>query len=241
VDETKPFRFIRTDQERPMARPRKACGLRPRVEGEREAQILDAAVALLGCVGYDRLTMDAVAAEAKASKATLYRRWSTKAALVVDAILRSKEALQAPDVDTGSLRGDLIATACAHGGLSDERTAQTLAGVVTALHHDPEFAAEFRARIVAPKLASSRAMFERARARGEISAACDLDLLAPALAGIVMHRSFVLGLPVDEEIVSRVVDEIILPAAACHPTDPSDLISQTSMTDPGKQTRRKTT
>jgi AcrR family transcriptional regulator len=191
----------------------KACRLRPRVEGEREAEILDAAVDLLNQVGYDRLTMDAVAAQAKAGKATLYRRWSTKAALVVDAILRSKETLQAPETDTGSLRGDLIAMACGHGGLCDERTSHTMAGVITALHHDPDFAEEFRSRVVQPKLEVGRRVFERARARGEITADLDLDMLAPALAGIVLHRSFVLGLPVDEKTVARVVDEIILPAA----------------------------
>jgi AcrR family transcriptional regulator len=191
----------------------KACRLRPRVEGEREAEILDAAVDLLNQVGYDRLTMDAVAAQAKAGKATLYRRWSTKAALVVDAILRSKETLQAPETDTGSLRGDLIAMACGHGGLCDERTSHTMAGVITALHHDPDFAEEFRTRVVLPKLEVGRRVFERARARGEITADLDLDLFAPALAGIVLHRSFVLGLPVDEKTVARVVDEIILPAA----------------------------
>jgi len=60
-------------------------GPRPRVEGERESEILDAALVLLCRVGYDRLTMDAVAAEAKASKATLYRRWSSKQSIVVDA------------------------------------------------------------------------------------------------------------------------------------------------------------
>jgi len=191
----------------------KACRLRPRVEGEREAEILDAAVGLLNQVGYDRLTMDAVASQAKASKATLYRRWSTKAALVVDAILRSKETLQAPETDTGNLRDDLIAMACGHGGLTDERTSQTMAGVITALHHDPDFAHEFRARVVQPKLEIAREVFERARARGEITADLDLDLFTPALAGIVLHRSFVLGLPVDDTTVARVVDEIILPAA----------------------------
>jgi AcrR family transcriptional regulator len=196
-----------------MVRSTDGCRLRPRVEGEREAQILDAAVELLNRVGYDRLTMDAVAAEAKASKATLYRRWSTKAALVVDAILRSKETLQAPDTDTGSLRGDLLATASQHGGLCDERTAQTMAGIITALHHDADFSEEFRSRILAPKLASARAAFERARARGEITADLDLDLFTPALAAIVLHRSFVQGLPVDEKTVASVVDEIILPAA----------------------------
>jgi AcrR family transcriptional regulator len=191
---------------------KKAC-LRPRVEGEREAQILDAATALLARVGYDRMTMDAIAAEAKAGKATLYRRWSTKSSLVVDAILRSKEALQVPDVDTGSLREDLIAMACSHGGLSDDRSAQVMAGIITALHHDPDFASEFRTRVVQPKLDASRVIFERARARGEITADLDLDLLSPALAGIILHRSFVLGLAADDKTVTKVVDEIILPAA----------------------------
>ena len=186
---------------------------RPRVEGEREAEILDAAVELLNEVGYDRLTMDALASHAKASKATLYRRWTTKAALVVDAILRSKETLQAPEADTGNLRDDLVAMACSHGGLTDERTSRTMAAVITALHHDPDFAREFRTRVVEPKLEVARLVFERARFRGEIPAGLDLDLLTPALAGIVLHRSFVLGLPVDEETVTRVVDEIILPAA----------------------------
>ncbi len=190
----------------------KAC-LRPRVEGEREAQILDAAITLLARVGYDRMTMDAIASEAKASKATLYRRWSTKSSLVVDAILRSKEALQVPEVDTGSLREDLIATACSHGGLSDDRSAHVMAGVITALHHDPDFASEFRTRVIQPKVEASRVIWERARARGEITADLDLDLLSAALAGIILHRSFVLGLPADEKTVTQVVDEIILPAA----------------------------
>ena len=99
---------------------RKKTGLRPRVEGARESEVLDAALVLLARVGYDRMTMDAIAAEAKAGKATLYRRWATKSSLVVDAILRSKETLQVPEVDTGSLREDLIAMACSHGGLSDD-------------------------------------------------------------------------------------------------------------------------
>ncbi|HEY9378647.1 MAG TPA: helix-turn-helix domain-containing protein, partial [Jiangellaceae bacterium] len=63
---------------------------RPRVAGEREDEILDATVRVLVNVGYDKLTLDAVAAEARASKATLYRRWKGKAELVVDAVHRAK-------------------------------------------------------------------------------------------------------------------------------------------------------
>ena len=192
---------------------RRPTGHRPRVTGERETEILDASLDLLARVGYDRLTMDAVAAEAKASKATLYRRWATKSSLVVDAILHTKAALQVPEVDTGNLRDDLVAMACSHGGLTDARSAHLMAGIVTALHHDPEFAEEFRSRVLGPKIAKTREVFERARARGEITADLDLDLLSPALAGIILHRSFVLGLPADDKTVERVVDEIIVPAA----------------------------
>jgi AcrR family transcriptional regulator len=209
LDRTKPFRFIQATEI--IVSP--SVGPRPRVEGERESQILDAALELLARTGYDRMTMDAIAAEARASKATLYRRWSTKSSLVVDAILRSKEALQVSDPDTGSLREDLIQMSCGHGALTDARSAEIMAGVVTAMHHDADFAEEFRTRVINPKIEVSRRVFERAKARGEITADLDLDLLSPALAGIVLHRSFVLGLTSDDKTVTRVVDEIILPAA----------------------------
>ena len=191
---------------------------RPRVEGERETEVLDAAARLLVRVGYDRLTMDAVAAEARASKATLYRRWSTKTSLVVDAVLRSKGGPPLPSADTGSLRGDLVELATCRGGLTDPHSSAVMAAVVTALHHDPAFAEEFRDRVLAPRIKAARVVFERARARGEITAEVDLDLLTPALAGIVLHRSFVEGRPPDRATVTRVVDEIILPAATRPPS-----------------------
>src|SRR5262245_28105169 len=94
--------------------------LRPRVEGAREQAIFQATLELLASLGYDRLTMDAVAGQAKASKATLYRRWASKADLVVDSIVWLKDCM--PDVvpDTGSLRGDILAVACGDGGLTDK-------------------------------------------------------------------------------------------------------------------------
>src|SRR3954451_7532673 len=101
-----------------------ATHLRPRVEGDRERQILDAALEVLAEVGYDRLTMDAVAHRAKASKATLYRRWNSKATLVVEALARTKGVPVVPD--TGDLRGDLLSAFCGHGGLTDQDTTATL-------------------------------------------------------------------------------------------------------------------
>lgn len=183
---------------------------RPRVEGDREQEILDAALEVLADVGYDRLTMDAVAQRAKASKATLYRRWNSKATLVVESLGRMKAPPALPD--SGDLRTDLMTAFCGLGGLADHETTATLGAVITAVSTDPEFAAEFHAQVVAPKAAVSRTIFERALARGEVRDDLDLDIIAPALAGIVLHRVFILGEQPDAALIERAIDQIILPA-----------------------------
>ncbi len=193
---------------------------RPRIEGDREQEILDATLRVLAESGYDRLTMDAVAAEAKASKATLYRRWTNKVSLVIEALQHSKGPHDAPD--TGSLREDLRATFCGIGGLTDQDTVATFASVLTAIARDAEFAQAFRRDVVGPKVALSRELWERARERGELREDVDLDLLEPALAGIVMHRLFVLGEIPDPDSITDVIDQIILPAATRRPVSPTD-------------------
>jgi AcrR family transcriptional regulator len=187
-----------------------AAAVRPRIEGDREQQILDAALEVLAEVGYDRLTMDAVAQRAKASKATLYRRWNSKATLVVESLARTKTIPVVPD--TGDLRSDLLAAFCGHGGLTDHDTTATLGAVVTAVSTDPEFAHEFREQVVAPKARVSRIVFERALARGDLRPDIDLEIITPALAGIVLHRVFILGEQPDTALIERAIDQIILPA-----------------------------
>ncbi|MBF4160344.1 TetR/AcrR family transcriptional regulator [Nocardioides acrostichi] len=181
---------------------------RPRVEGDRETEILDACLEVLVEVGYDRLTMDAVAMRARASKATLYRRWEGKEELVVSALAHSKGPFEVPD--TGSLRGDLIASHCGHQA-PEQR--ERLAALLTTVATNPTFAARFHAEVIAPRVARTREIWERARLRGEVADDLDIDLLAPALPGIVLHRAFVLGDPPDEACVARIVDHVILPAA----------------------------
>lgn len=186
---------------------------RPRIEGDRETEILDAALLLLADSSYDRLTMDAVATAAKASKATLYRRWASKAELVIDALTRAKGAPQLSPVDTGSLREDLIGIGCDNGGFNDERVLAVMASVITALHHDREFADAFHERFLRPKIEQSREIYQRAQRRGEIAPDVDLDILSSTLAAIILHRAFVLRLPVDDDIVLRIIDNVVIPAA----------------------------
>jgi AcrR family transcriptional regulator len=154
-----------------------------------------------------------VALKAKASKATLYRRWNGKVSLVIDALHHHHDETSAAPVDTGSLRGDLIEAYCGSGGLTDKPEVAAFGAILTAIMRDPEFAAAFRRDVVAPKLAASKAVFERAIERGEIGPGVDIELLAPALAGIVMHRLILVGEVPTEDIVTSVIDQIILPAA----------------------------
>jgi AcrR family transcriptional regulator len=187
---------------------------RPRVEGSREEEILDATVEVVAELGYDRLTMDAVATAAKASKATLYRRWSTKAELVVDAISRAKGACPRPeDVDTGSLRGDLIAMSCVDGGFTSEMPMSVMAGLLTALHRDPDLQKAFQERFVAPRIAVVNKIYGRAVQRGEIAADLDIEMLARTLPALIVHHAFILGVEPTDELVVRVIDHVILPAA----------------------------
>ena len=186
---------------------------RPRIEGDREQEILDATLDVLADVGYDRLTMDAVATRARASKATLYRRWNAKVSLVIEALLSQKGPEAA--ADTGSLRGDLLETFCGMGGLTDERQMAILGSVITAIARDADFAEAWRREFIAPKVALSRSIYERARERGEVRTDVDLDLLAPALPGIILHRLFLMGQPPTEEVITQVIDQVIIPAATC--------------------------
>jgi AcrR family transcriptional regulator len=187
------------------------AGSRPRVEGDREVEILEATLEVLADVGYDRLTMDAVATRAKASKATLYRRWTNKVSLVIDALLLTKDVEEVPD--TGSLRADLLALYCGLGGLTDARGVAMFSSVITAISRDEEFAAAFRAQVIGPKLEAAETVYARAKQRGEVRDDLDVTLFGPALAGICLHRLYLLGEAPDQEAVARIIDQIIVPAA----------------------------
>lgn len=101
----------------------------------REAELLDVTLALLQENGYDRLTVDAVAATARASKATVYRRWPSKAELVLAAFTEGIRQVAVPP-DTGTLRGDLLRL----GELVCQQTAQhagTLRAVLVEVSRNP--------------------------------------------------------------------------------------------------------
>lgn len=188
-----------------------SASTRPRVEGSREQEIFRSTLQLLVETGYDKLTLDAVAARAKASKATLYRRWASKTDLVLDAV--SCLQVAAPELpDTGTLRGDLVALAECKGLLEPER-ADVLCGLATAMYRDPELRQQLARRFVDPRENHLRILLQRARDRGQVRPDADLDLLGTVIPALVLFRlHFQSPGELPPDFVLSVIDQVLLPA-----------------------------
>lgn len=182
------------------------------LDTSRDVAIREAALELLAEIGYDRLTIDAVAARAHASKVTIYRRWSGKAELVVDA-LGCRSGGEPPDVDTGSLRGDLDAIAQRSGSSDSRADGRLIIGLITALARDAELRLAFRRRLVDPRIAAMKRIFERAVARGEVAEERNLDLLVSLYPALTFHHLLLHGEMPDAGFSERVVNDVVLPLA----------------------------
>ena len=180
----------------------------------RDPEILDAALEVLAEEGYDGMTIDMVAARARAGKATLYRRWPSKAELVLDAVACMKKADLEREAlpDTGTLRGDLIAMIKAPSLRDAAKKLQIMAGVVSMLSRAPELAEAARAAIVEPRVAANRFLMNRAVERGEISAEHDIETVALVTPSMVAYRVLMTGEPVTREFLVSLIDGVVLPA-----------------------------
>ena len=180
----------------------------------RDPEILDAALDVLAETGYDGMTIDMVASRAKAGKATLYRRWPSKAELVIDAVACMKKNMQGnePLPDTGTLRGDLIALIKPHSIEDSERKTQIMAGLMSMISQAPELADAANAAIMEPRAALNRQLMQRAVERGEVSADCDIETIALITPCMVTYRTLMLKKPVDREYLVSLIDGVILPA-----------------------------
>ena len=181
------------------------------LDGSRDLVLREAALALLAEVGYDRLTMDAVAARAGAAKTTIYRRWPGKAELVVDALASLKGAPEIPD--TGSLRQDLRALAESVTSAESRFGAQVTIGMVGALARDAELRRVFGEKFIAPRMAGFRTVFERAVARGEMPAGHDLDLLARLFPALGLQQIVTSGELPGTRLACQIMDEVVYPLA----------------------------
>lgn len=176
----------------------------------RETELLAVTLRLLQQHGYDGLTLDAVAASARASKATVYRRWPSKAELVVAAFIEGiRQVAVAPE--TGTLRGDLLRL----GHLVCEQAFQhagTIRAVLVEVSRNPALNNAMQHQFLDQRKALVQHILRQAVERGEIDEAAIIDELWDLLPGYLIFRSIMASRPPTQRTVQTLVDGVIIPA-----------------------------
>jgi AcrR family transcriptional regulator len=176
---------------------------RPRSEESRQAILRSTLKFLRQQGGFPTLSIEAVAADAKVSKATVYRWWPTKAALVADAFSASVEQeLQFPD--TGSLCGDVAQQMRRVIRVFRSPRGKVVAALIAGGQSDPELIEAFRERFMWPKRKQAYKTLQRGIDRGEIPAGTDLDLLLDTLYGPIYMRFLIRHFDLHEEFADQI-------------------------------------
>ena len=190
----------------PTTRPRSRRAGRPRSAAV-DAAILDAALGLLSAEGYARMSMDAVAARAGVSKATIYLRYAGKADLATAALAHLRETGR--PTPAGDLRGDLIAQLRQVRVNADRVSVMPLIGTcLTEEQHTPDLLRLFRERTVRPRRALYRAILDDARRTGALADDADLEPALDLLMGAYQSH-YLSGEPFPERWEERIVDVIL--------------------------------
>ncbi len=158
---------------------------RPR-SAEADEAIVDATIALLSEEGFDRLSMEAVACRAGVGKATIYRRWASKEALVIDAVARRTDPF--PDVSTGSARERLVAVLEGMRDASRTGAGRLLRCMVGASVSNAPLAEHYRAQILEPRRARIGDIVRDGVASGELRGDLDVDVAIDLLVGALLYR-----------------------------------------------------
>ncbi|MFD3437601.1 TetR/AcrR family transcriptional regulator [Streptomyces sp. NPDC058685] len=185
---------------------------RSRLTPEREAELYEAVLDLLREVGYDALTMDAVATRTRSSKATLYRQWRGKPELVATALRHSKP-VNVGDIDTGTLRGDFHAMLDETDDCQMERDSALMRGLAQAIHGNPDLHEALRELLIEPEITGLDTLLRRAVERGEVSADNPaLDFVPHMLVGAFVARQMIEDRLPDRAFLTQYIDAVVLPA-----------------------------
>jgi AcrR family transcriptional regulator len=186
---------------------------RPRSERARAAT-LEAAGELLDERGLAALSFDAIATHAGVSKATIYRWWPSKAAVVMDAFLE-RTSPQMPFPDTGSTREDLRRQMRSVIRLfNDAATSRPFVALIAESQHDAVLAAALRERFIAARRAAATEAFARGIERGDLKADLDVEIAIDALYGALYYRLLVSGEPLTPRYADRLLDQLFPALAA---------------------------
>ena len=175
------------DQETTPDAPVKRGRGRPR-DPETDSKITRAAAELLLLRGFDKTTVDEVAARAGVGKATVYRRWPSKEDLAV-AAMESLYSDEFPEADTGSIEGDLTAT---YGSIiafvNTSTGASFLRMSIMESIRDERIGALYRSS-TERREEQARRTFQRAIERGEVRPSADIATAVQWLGGLIIMRA----------------------------------------------------
>lgn len=158
---------------------------RPRSVRSHQA-ILQATLELLGEVGFEAMSIEAIAARAKVGKTTIYRRYTSKEELVADAIESIREEIVLPD--TGKLQSDIDALIENAAQITlNPLGRQTVAMIISSASSNPKFAQIYWTKYLQPRRKAFAVVLERAKIRNEIPANLDSDLVFDAMSGIMLY------------------------------------------------------
>lgn len=206
-------------------KPRREPTRKPPSSGNRRnphthRAILTATLQLLETVHYPDLTIESIASAAKVGKATVYRWWPSKGALVAEAISSVLSVERPPDSE--DLHADLVAAA----EISIRNYAQPPAGILIValaadLASDPELLQSFAGTFVQPRRAAVRGLLQRAVDEGVIPANLDPELIMDMWAGAVMYRRVMQHAPIDSAFAAELVSAVA--------ADPSETLSRAGL------------
>ncbi|HEX6353144.1 TetR/AcrR family transcriptional regulator [Actinophytocola sp.] len=178
---------------------------------ELEQAILDAAWAELSEVGYTALTIEAVAKRAGTSKPVIYRRWPSRAALVI-AAWAGRQPISTAIPDLGSLRADLLWLFTRVAMRTDTMMSQTIAGVMSEAFKHPEVQSLLRERLdSAPLTKSLWRIIDNATARGELEQIHLPPRVQRLPLDLIRAESILCGSPLPEETIIALVDDVFIP------------------------------
>ena len=148
--------------------------------------ILQATLDLLADVGYQSMSIEAIASRAGVGKTTIYRRYTSKEELVADAIESLRDDLAIPD--TGSFWGDMdILINNATKKIHSPRGRQTLALIISTASSNPQFAEVYWTKYTKLRREAFSKVLERAKSRGEIHKDADVDLIIDLVSGSLYY------------------------------------------------------
>lgn len=184
----------------------------------RDKAVAQAVLHVLAEVGFRGFTMDEVAMAAGVSKATIYRRWSSKVELLVS-FLEVAQDTSIVTTDTGSLRGDLLAFTHSVAGSLEGPTGRALKALLGQLAEEPALADAYRRGPLSRWDGTVRDILGRAVQRGEVEPGVAASLAVEAGPGILLQFWFLRDRRLDEATVTGIVDEVMLPLLTMRTTD----------------------